>query len=163
MKKAPSGAFFLCIESASGGFLVAGRRGLFLRLQVLHQALEPDHQAGVALDLDVLVLDALHEGQLGILRGHGGEAVGAVLEAQRKGRVRVRAATGADLEILDDVVAGDLAVEGVELEHQVLAFELLLERRVFAAGLGHQATQHPQEKTEFHAQTSTFETIVCAL
>ncbi|BCG22040.1 hypothetical protein TUM18999_02310 [Pseudomonas tohonis] len=45
----------------------------------------------------------------------------------------------------------DLAVQGMQLEDQVLAGELLLKSGVVTAGLGHQAAQHPEEKTEFHA------------
>jgi hypothetical protein len=40
----------------------------------------------------------------------------------------------------------------VQLENHIATFELLAERRVFTTGLGHQTAQHPQEKTEFHAQ-----------
>ena len=48
---------------------------LFLRLQILGQPLEPDHQRRVALDLDRLVLNPRHERQLLVLRLHRGEAV----------------------------------------------------------------------------------------
>lgn len=63
-------------------------------------------------------------------------------------------ALAADAQVPDQVVARHLAVEGMQLEHQVLALELLLESGIVAAGLGHQATKHPQEKTKFHARAS---------
>ena len=91
---------------------------LLPRLQVLRQALEPHHQRGVALNLDVLVLDALHKGQLLVLRIHGGEAVGAVLEADGEGRFGSGAAMAGDALILDHVVSRDLAVEGMQQKCQ---------------------------------------------
>ncbi|MNP16791.1 hypothetical protein D3C76_1091990 [compost metagenome] len=42
-------------------------------------------------------------------------------------------------------------VQGLQLKHQVLVTQLLLKRRIGPAGLTHQQTQHPQQKTKFHA------------
>ena len=75
---------------AAQGLLAIGNKShptsrrfrLFLpRLEVFGQALKPHHQRWIALDLDVFVLNTLHERKLLVLRVHGGEAVGAVLEA----------------------------------------------------------------------------------
>lgn len=125
-------------------------RLLLPRFEVFGQTLEPHHQRGVALDLDVLVLYALHESELLVLRVHGGEAVGAVLEADGKGWIGRGAAVAGDALILDPVVTSHFAIEGVQLKGQVLVTELLLEIGVIAAGLGHQATKHPEKKAKFH-------------
>src|SRR3990167_3410767 len=135
--------------ATSGGFL--GSR-LLLRHQVLHQALEPHHQRRVALDLDLFVLDALHKGQLLVLGSHGGKTVGRILEAQSEGRRAGNATLADDALVFDDEMASHLAVQGVQLEHQVFAGQLLLKFRISAAGFGHQAAQHPQEKAKLHAR-----------
>ena len=40
--------------------------------------------------------------------------------------------------------------EGMQLEGQVFVAELFLKIWVVAAGLGHQATKHPEKKAKFH-------------
>jgi hypothetical protein len=64
------------------------------------------------------------------------------------------AALAADAFVVDDEVPGDLAVQGLHLEHQVLALELLLERRVVTAGLGHQQPHGPEKKAKLHQRAS---------
>ena len=62
----------------------------------------------------------------------------------------IHAGMAGDALVLDPVVTGNLAVEGMQLEHQFLALQLLLEFGIGTAGLGHQTAQHPEEKAEFH-------------
>ena len=66
-------------------------------------------------------------------------------------------ALAADALAGHDEMASNLAVQGVQLEDHIATFELLTERRVFTTGLGHQAAQHPQKKTEFHARALVIE------
>ena len=56
-----------------------------------------------------------------------------------------------DALVFDDEVTGNLAVESLQLERQVFVTQLLLERRVGAAGFAHHQAQYPEEKTKFHA------------
>jgi hypothetical protein len=44
-------------------------------------------------------------------------------------------------------------VLGLQLKHQILVTQLLLKRWIGPAGLTHQQTQHPQQKTKFHAHS----------
>jgi hypothetical protein len=46
-----------------------------------------------------------------------------------------------------------LPVQGLQLKHQLLVTQLLLKRRIGPTGLTHQQTQHPQQKTKFHAHS----------
>ena len=62
-------------------------RGLFTWLEVLGQALEPDHQGRIAFDLNRFVLNPGHECQLLVLRLQRGKAVGCIFEGDRKGRL----------------------------------------------------------------------------
>jgi hypothetical protein len=55
---------------------------------------------------------------------------------------------------LDDEMPGHLAVQRLHLEHQVLVLELLLERRVVTAGLGHQQPHGPEKKAKLHQRAS---------
>ena len=64
------------------------------------------------------------------------------------------AALAADALVVDDEVPGNLAVQGLHLEHQVLALELLLECRVVTAGPGHQKPHGPEKKAELHRHAS---------
>ncbi|MNG29067.1 hypothetical protein D3C84_1144340 [compost metagenome] len=51
-------------------------------------------------------------------------------------------------------MASGLAIEGLQLEHQILVGQLLLEGRVVAAGLGHQQAHGPKEKAKLHVHAS---------
>ncbi|MNR55950.1 hypothetical protein D3C85_1764260 [compost metagenome] len=64
------------------------------------------------------------------------------------------AGLAADALVLDDEMASGLAIEGLQLEHQILVSQLLLEGRVVAAGLGHQQAHGPKEKAKLHVHAS---------
>ena len=57
-----------------------------------------------------------------------------------------------DALIFDFEVTGHCAIEGLQLENQVLIDQLLLKSRVFTAGFAHQKAQHPEQKTKFHVR-----------
>src|SRR5690606_6333747 len=86
--------------------------------------------------------------------GQGGEAVGGVAEGDAEGGLGHRAGCAADALVPDDEVAGDAAVLGLQLEHQVAVDQLLAEFGVAAAGAGQQTTEQPEEQAEFHSDTS---------
>src|SRR5690606_3978674 len=109
------------------------------------------------LNLDVLVLNPLHERQLLVLRRHGRVPVGGILEAQRKSRLDRRTALAGDALVLDDEMPRHLAIQRMQLKGQALVAQLLLEIGIGAAGLAHQATQHPEKKAEFHVVFPTDE------
>ncbi|MCY1187704.1 hypothetical protein D9M73_287170 [compost metagenome] len=89
-----------------------------------------------------------------VLRLQGGEAEGRILEGNGESRLRVSAGLAADTHVLDDEMARRLAVEGLQLKYQILVGQLLLERRVLAAGLGHQQPHGPKEKAKLHVHAS---------
>src|SRR5690606_37497067 len=93
---------------------------LLARLQILGQPLKPHHQRRVPLNLDVLVLNPLHERQLLVLRRHGRVRVGGILEAQRKSRLDRGTALAGNALVLDDEMPSHLAIQRMQLKGQVL-------------------------------------------
>ncbi|CAM5571992.1 hypothetical protein SSTU70S_05022 [Stutzerimonas stutzeri] len=122
---------------------------LLTRLQVFGQPLKPNHQRRIPLNLDVLVLNPLHERQLLVLRRHGLEPIDRIPQAQGKRRLARRAAFAGDALVAHDEMPCDFAVEGMQLEGQVLVAQLLLELGGRTERLGDQAAQHPKQETEF--------------
>ena len=85
-----------------------------------------------------------------VLRLQRSEAVGGIFKGDGKRRLGVQAAVAGDALVFDLEMTGHFAVEGLQLEHQILVHQLLLESRIVAAGFAHQKAQHPEQKTKFH-------------